>query len=274
MAKEKCRACHGRGTRDGQTTCNTCGGTGNVETQGFPFPYWYKWPTVLKAGAVPGPPPVLTAPAVPVQLQIANEADFEDWFHVASALSPSGNDASAFVQVLLQDQSGPVPFSNLPVALRNFAGGSASLPFPVGGYKFGKQSILLATFSFLQLPNFNQTIATGTGATGVFGTAAAPIVVPGPILPGSLSITAGAVVLTDDGAGNLIESSTGKKVGSLIYESGQIAISPGFSVDPLINVPLVAVYIPGYSAITIELDMPGQLLLTSAGTGSQPQNSQ
>ena len=93
-----------------------------------------------------------------------------------------------------------------------------------GVYKSPSGGILVRSFTTnpgtteSQQSSTNEKIGEGNGTAAYFGTVASA-----PVVPGSLTITAGGYVLVDDGAGALVGQTTGS--GTISYSTGAWSIN-------------------------------------------------
>jgi hypothetical protein len=84
------------------------------------------------------------------------------------------------------------------------------------------------------IPIIGEVVGVGTGATATFAHTVANL----PVVPGTVTITAGAVVATDNGQGGL--SGTGVVAGTVNYLTGVVSVT--YSADPTVALPITMAY--------------------------------
>jgi hypothetical protein len=195
--------------------------------------------------------------------QLANEWEWKVIFIMGRADFPDG------LALQLEDAGSSFKFSDYPVAFANFCG-NAQLPFPIGlePYRFGKKTNLrLKAYDVGTIVQPALVIGIGNAATPTFsGTLCRNgLNLGGPVLPGSVTVTAGAVVGTDNGSG-AITNLANTIYGTINYQTGQISVT--FTVDPAVNVQVTVAWSSGVALNNVEIDMWGHALLTQTGTGA------
>jgi hypothetical protein len=105
------------------------------------------------------------------------------------------------------------------------------------------QSILVG----LQTAVTGESVGTGTGSTATFGHTAAHL----SVVPGTVTVTAGVVVATDDGHGHL--TGIGIATGTINYATGVISLT--YSVAPPNTTPITMAY--NYASPSSGIITPG-----------------
>lgn len=241
--------------------CPMCSGAGVLPVgNGFPVPFWYPFNLELTATAVPGPPSITTAPVARQTRQVASEADFEWVMTLGKARGANGLDGAEFVRLQFQDVSSNFDFSNEPIDFDLFCG-TGQLPFTtLENYLFGKKTQLkLSATPTLPNPG-TQVIGVGTGAIATWtGT------LPGPILPGSVSITDTTGTSTDDGNGAFTPNA-GVTGGTINYQTGAVSITFAANTGAADNVTVT--FQRGIATINVQVALYGFLLVEKKGVGA------
>jgi hypothetical protein len=110
----------------------------------------------------------------------------------------------------------------------------------------------------LQTAVTSESIGTANGTTATFTHTAAHL----SVVPGTVTITAGSVVATDDGNGNL--TGTGIATGTINYATGAVSIT--YSVDPPNTTPITMAYSwanPTSGLVTMGVDQMPTLVAPS-----------
>jgi hypothetical protein len=147
-------------------------------------------------------------------------------------------------------------------ALATFGGTDAAGTVPAGigltisGSRYASQMNLISPavniesiLVGLQTAITGESVGTGNGSTVTFTHTIGHLAV----VPGTVVITAGAVVATDDGNGNLI--GTGIATGTINYATGAISIT--YSAAPANTVPITVAYnfcTPSSGIVTMGVD--------------------
>lgn len=265
---QPCPACNpsGRGSRKNGSAgivtnpagqlqnCPVCGGDGSIPADQFPIPQHLIFPLTVAA----------TGPAATFQKKIANDEDKPEFRWLLAMISAVAPNDLRFIQLQLQDTTSTMPFQDFPVDASLFAG-DGKLPFSlIQPYPFGRQTNLQLTGTPKILPSattfFTAGLGVGDGATTSFAAT-----LQAPVLPGSVTVTAGAVSVTDNGSG-LFNAAGG--TGTINYQTG--ALSFKFAVAPANSVNVTAAYQEGIASNTVQVDLWGYLMLTQVDTQQQP----
>jgi len=110
-----------------------------------------------------------------------------------------------------------------------------------------------------------EVLATGDGATKAYAGALAAAL---PIIPGTLTITDGVEIFSDDGLGNLTGDATG--TGTIVYETGAYSIT--FNANVVNEVDVVAGYttrVDGVLDDAVDTTATGSALYIKHGTCRQ-----
>jgi hypothetical protein len=244
----------------------------------FPFPYHYPINLTVQQSVsgtqasqnVPGSlgNPFQTG-INPVILKLGNEGAFKWIFNLIRATAPNViGDAANWLQLALTDLSGTSwPFQAAPIFASLFAG-TAQLPFPqLEPLVFGQNTQLSLQGYPVNNEDNSLVIGIGTGAAPTFTG-----VLTGPVLPGSVTVTAGAVTGTDDGNG-AITNLANTIAGTINYTTGAISVT--FTVDPVANVKVTAGWTQGCAVINAQFDLQGFYLrpFTDAEQAQMADNS-
>jgi len=255
---QTCPACQGSGGNPataGTTPCPVCHGSGQLDNR-YPTPFHIVFGGTAGAWQVP------SGGQTPFPKQIAQDFEWELIFAMGKADFPDG------LALQLYDMGSEFNFSDYPVAFSSFCG-TAQLPFPEGlePYRFGKKSNLRITaydIGTIQQPNV--VLGVGTGALAAFsgslirnGQQAG-----GPVLPGSVVVTAGLITGNDTATPGVI-AGTGIS-GSINYQNGIITVT--FGTDPALNVPVSVAWQSGVALNNVEIDLWGHALIEPRGTGA------
>jgi len=106
----------------------------------------------------------------------------------------------------------------------------------------------------------NESYGTGDGATTVFGHTASYL----PVLAGTVTVTAGAVVGTDDGAGNI--TGAGIAAGTINYTTGVMSVTYSVAPANLLAITTTYRYNNEANAQVPEIDMDISKLAVTANT--------
>ncbi len=250
-----CGASGGNPATQGTTPCPVCNGTGQLDNR-YPTPFHIVFGGTAGAWTVP------SGSQAPFPKQIAQDFEWEMIFAMGKADFPDG------LALQLYDMGSEFNFSDYPVAFSSFCG-SAELPFPAGldPYRFGRKSNLRITaydIGTIQQPNV--VIGVGDGATLSFtGTLIRNgQQVGGPVLPGKLVVTAGAITGNDTATAGVI-AGTGIS-GSINYQNGAIAVK--FTAAPAAGAAVTVAWTSGVLNNNIEIDLWGHALIEPRGTGA------
>jgi hypothetical protein len=259
----ECQDCGGTGQnlRTGQGVCPSCKGNGQLPSE-FPFTYHYPinltvtqstpsgstQPTLVIPGSPPNPYQTGTNPAI---LQLGSEAPFKWVFNLLSVSSPTViGDAARFLSLALFDVgNGNWPFQSAPIMANLFAG-DAKNPWPqLEPLTFG----VLTNLQLIGYPvNYSNNVlvfGVGTGGQATF-----TATLNGPVLPGSLTITDAAGVITGTDNGNGLITGTGIS-GTINYTTGALSVTYG--TDPAIGANPTATYTQGCALINVQFDLQG-----------------
>jgi hypothetical protein len=234
-----------------------CGGSGAVSADNrYPAPFDYVFGGTAGSFAVP------SGGQAYFPKQLANEWEWELIFFMGQADYPDG------LALQFEDIGSQFKFSDQPVAFGSFCG-TAQLPFPEGlePYRFGKKSNLaLTAYDVGTLAQPNVVIGVGTGGLATFtGTLVRNgQQLGGPVLPGSVVVTAGLVTGNDTATPGVIAGAGIQ--GSIQYQQGTLSVT--FTVDPAATVPVVVSWKSGVLVNNVEIDMWGHALLESYGVGA------
>lgn len=178
-----------------------------------------------------------------------------------------------FLVTLQNNSSLPTNIKQLVQAavLATFNGTDAAGSVPAGialtisGSRYSTQINLISTAInieniqvALQVPVTGESVGTGNGATVIFAHTAAHL----SVVPGTVTITAGAVVATDDGNGNL--TGTGIAAGTINYATGVISIT--YSAAPAGALAITMAYshaLPTTGIVTMGVDQMPTLVADS-----------
>ena len=208
-------------------------------------------------------PPVYTLPGTPgnpnqtgvnpALLKLGNENPFEWIFNVVKVTSPYiDGDASDWLQLLLTDVSAITwPFMNAPIIASLFAGDGRN-PFPqLNPLTFGQQAQLQLTGYTVLITGLSVALGVGDGNTVKF-----TVSLPGPVLPGSVSIlNAGTVVATDADGDGILTGAGG--TGTVTYTQGQAAVTFTFGTAPVASNKLLVTFTQGCAVINAQLSLEG-----------------
>lgn len=243
--------------------CPTCGGNGVIPTiAGFPLPYWYVFGPFTANGSVN----VIGQSGGQFLKQIDNVNPFE-WVMLMGRILQGD---SRFVQLQLVDLGAQgTPFSSDPVDFDNFCG-TAAEPLPIlDPYTFGPMSQLAIKAFPITIAGQTLVIGVGDGATTTFSG-----VLQTPVLPGSVSVTAGAVVGIDGVTANnpapanngAITNAAGTITGTVNYQTGAIAVK--FAVAPVANVLVTVTFSLGVGSTVLQVTLFGFSMVGKSGMGS------
>lgn len=248
------------GTTKQVVTCPFCDGSGTdpraaSAADGFPTFFWYPF------GPFSIGPNGAGFPSGLIQKQIANEADYDLVFLVVDILQGDPR----FGQLKLTDVGSNFDYSSDFVDINLFAG-SGQLPLPILiPYTFGRNTQLRVTGQAITLPGQTQVIGVGnavlTSFTGVLQTP----VLPGPPAPGqvSVTVTAGAIVGTDDGNGAIVGVGV---TGTVDYVHGTITVN--YAAAPALNVKVIVTFTLGNKTIVLQVALFGFSYVGRQGLGS------
>lgn len=267
---KSCANCGGMGTnpRNPNKPCFFCHGTGQVESQ-LPYPFW--WPinlVVTQPGVLVSTVPQLLFPGAPAdtnqqgtnpaRYKLGSDAPFQWMFNLLSATSPDViGDARQWLALLLTDASTQgYPFMPAPVLASLFAG-DARYPWPIlEALTFGEQTEIVLTGYPVVYQGVTQQIGLADGATATFsGT------IYGPVVRGSLTVTAAGVSGTDNGKGEI--TGTGITAGSVSTYTGPgvpITVSVTFTVDPVATTPIIVTFNQGVQQVNAQFCLQGSYL--------------
>jgi hypothetical protein len=141
----------------------------------------------------------------------------------------------------------------------------AGIALTISGSRYSTQINLISTAVnienievALQTAVTSESIGTANGTTATFTHTAAHL----SVVPGTVTITAGSVVATDDGNGNL--TGTGIAAGTINYGTGVLSIT--YSVDPPNTTPITMAYSwanPTSGIVTMGVDQMPTLVADS-----------
>jgi len=255
---QTCPACQGSGgnpATQSTTPCPVCNGTGTLDNR-YPTPFH------IVFGGTAGSWQVPSGGQAPFPKQIAQDFEWEMIFAMGKADFPDG------LALQLYDMGSEFNFSDYPVAFGSFCG-SAQLPFPAGlePYRFGKKSNLRITaYDIGTLVQPAAVIGVGDGITLSFTNVLLRNgqQLGGPVLPGKLVVTAGAITGNDTATPGVIAGAGIS--GPINYQNGILTVL--FAVAPVAGVPVTVAWQSGVLINNVEIDLWGHALIEPRGTGA------
>jgi hypothetical protein len=255
---QTCPACQGTGgnpVTGGTTPCPACNGQGQLDNR-------YPTPFDIVFGGMAGSFQVPSGGQTAFPKQIARDFEWELIFMMGQADFPAG------LALQLEDLGSEFKFSDYPVAFSSFCG-TAQLPFPEGlePYRFGKKTNLQITaYDVGTIAQPNTVIATGDGTTKAFN----GVLIRngqqfgGPVLPKTVTVTAGAVTGNDTATQGVIAGANIS--GSINYQNGIVSVA--FTTAPTAGTAVTVAWTSGVLINNVEIDMWGHALIEPRGVGA------